>query len=147
MGFPRQEHWRGLPFPTPRDLPNPGIKPALQADSSPMEPLGSPYTYLIMYCMSHVTNSCHVTHWVILQRRNKSAKVSYKCFLWAYRTCHNNVNPALSLHTLPKWISVTWRNTKISLQIPAPPSLTYRTWAEDLAPGVNWDSQSGDPTE
>ena len=25
--FPRQEYWSGLPFPTPRDLPNPGIEP------------------------------------------------------------------------------------------------------------------------
>ena len=36
MGFPRQGHWRGLPFPSPGDLPDPGIKPgspALQADS------------------------------------------------------------------------------------------------------------------
>ena len=28
MGFPRQEHWSGLPFPSPGNLPNPGIKPA-----------------------------------------------------------------------------------------------------------------------
>ena len=28
MGFPRQECWSGLPFPTPGDLPAPGIKPA-----------------------------------------------------------------------------------------------------------------------
>ena len=27
MGFSRQECWSGLPFPTPRDLPNLGIKP------------------------------------------------------------------------------------------------------------------------
>ena len=27
MGFSRQEYWSGLPFPPPRDLPNPGIKP------------------------------------------------------------------------------------------------------------------------
>ena len=27
-GFPRKEHWSGLPFPPPGDLPNPGIKPA-----------------------------------------------------------------------------------------------------------------------
>ena len=27
MGFSRQEHWSGLPFPPPGDLPNPGIKP------------------------------------------------------------------------------------------------------------------------
>ena len=36
MAFSRQEHWNGLPFPSPGDLPNPGIKPrspALQADS------------------------------------------------------------------------------------------------------------------
>ena len=28
VGFPRQEYWSGLPFPSPGDLPNPGIKPA-----------------------------------------------------------------------------------------------------------------------
>ena len=27
IGFPSQEHWSGLPFPSPSDLPNPGIKP------------------------------------------------------------------------------------------------------------------------
>ena len=45
MGFPRQEHWSGFPFPSPRDLPHPGIKPrspALQADSLPSEPPGKP---------------------------------------------------------------------------------------------------------
>ena len=36
MGFSRQEYWSGLPFPSPGDLPNPGIEPrspALQADT------------------------------------------------------------------------------------------------------------------
>ena len=36
MGFSPQEYWRGLPFPSPGDLPDPGIEPgspALQADS------------------------------------------------------------------------------------------------------------------
>ena len=36
MGFPRQEYWNGLPFPTPGDLPEPGVEPKsleLQADS------------------------------------------------------------------------------------------------------------------
>ena len=28
MGFPRQEYWCGLPFPSPGDLPNPGTEPA-----------------------------------------------------------------------------------------------------------------------
>ena len=45
MGFSRQEYWSGLLFPSPRDLPDPGMKPgspALQADSSPSEPSGKP---------------------------------------------------------------------------------------------------------
>ena len=40
MGFSRREYWSGLPFPSPGDLPDPGIKPrspALQADSLPTE--------------------------------------------------------------------------------------------------------------
>ena len=43
MGFSRQEYRSELPFPSPGDLPNLGIKPgspALQADSLPSEPLG-----------------------------------------------------------------------------------------------------------
>jgi len=39
MGFLRQEYWSGLPFPSPGDLPDPGIEltsPALQADSLPL---------------------------------------------------------------------------------------------------------------
>ena len=31
MGFPRQEYWSGLPFPSPGDLPNPGIEPGSSA--------------------------------------------------------------------------------------------------------------------
>ena len=45
MGFSRQEYWSGLPFPSPEDLPNPGIEPgspALQADSLPFELQGRP---------------------------------------------------------------------------------------------------------
>ena len=50
MGFSRQEHWSGLPCPSPGDLPDPGIKtrsPALQADSLQTEPPGKlqPHLY------------------------------------------------------------------------------------------------------
>ena len=41
MGFSKQDYWSGLPFPSPGDLPNPGIKPgspALRADALPFEP-------------------------------------------------------------------------------------------------------------
>ena len=43
MGFSRQEYWSGLPFPSPGDLPKPGIKPrspALQTDSLQTKPPG-----------------------------------------------------------------------------------------------------------
>ena len=45
VGFSRQEYWSGLPFPSPGDLPNPGIEPrspTLQVDSLPAEPQGKP---------------------------------------------------------------------------------------------------------
>ena len=45
MGFSRQEYWNGLPFPSPEDLPDPGIKPrspTLEADSLTSEPPGKP---------------------------------------------------------------------------------------------------------
>ena len=44
MGFPRQEYWSGLPFPSSGDLPNPGIEPMSPmspADSLPLAPTGS----------------------------------------------------------------------------------------------------------
>ena len=45
MGSSRQEYWSGLPFPSPGDLPDPGIKPGsptFQADSLTSEPPGKP---------------------------------------------------------------------------------------------------------
>ena len=46
MGFSRQEYWSGLPFPSPGDLPDPGIEtrsPLLKPDSLPSEPPGKPH--------------------------------------------------------------------------------------------------------
>jgi len=46
MGFSREEHWSGLPFPSPEDLPNPGTEPrspALQVDSLPTELQGKTF--------------------------------------------------------------------------------------------------------
>ena len=73
MEFSRQDYWSGLPFPSPEDLPNPGIKlwsPALQADSLPIELQGSPWghqhncslsclcMYTGKYQLSSVAQSC-----------------------------------------------------------------------------------------
>ena len=45
MEFSRHEYWSGCPFPSPGNLPNPGIElksPTMQADSLPSEPPGKP---------------------------------------------------------------------------------------------------------
>ena len=52
MGFSRQEYWSELPFPSPGDLPYPGIKPkspALQTDSLPSEAPGKPISIYTIY--------------------------------------------------------------------------------------------------
>jgi len=51
MGFSRQEYQSGLPFPSPGDLPDPGIEPgspALLADSSPSELPGKPFLLILL---------------------------------------------------------------------------------------------------
>ena len=59
MGFSRQEYWSGLPFPSPGDLPDPGIEPrspALQADALPSEPPGKS-----TYFQFHVGGDFHLS--------------------------------------------------------------------------------------
>ena len=59
MGFSRQEYWIGLPFPSPGDLPNPGIEPgspALQADALSSEPPGTPSKSIWMVGTSTLRN-------------------------------------------------------------------------------------------
>ena len=50
MGFSRQEYWSGLPFPSPGNLPDPGIEPgspALRADALTSEPPGTESSYYL----------------------------------------------------------------------------------------------------
>ena len=62
MGFPRQEYWSGLPFPSSWDLLDPGIEPgspALRSDSLPSEPPGKPSKFC------NLTKFCHLL--IVLQ--------------------------------------------------------------------------------
>ena len=65
LGFPRQEYWSGLLFPSPGDLPPPGIEPrssALQVDSLLSEPLGKPVLYMDIHeciCVMQKALLCH----------------------------------------------------------------------------------------
>ena len=52
MGFPGQEYWSRWPFPSPGDLPDPGVEPVspvLQADSLPSELLGTQTQILLKF--------------------------------------------------------------------------------------------------
>ena len=60
MGFSRQEYWSGLTFPSPGDLPYPGIEPgspAFQADALTFEPPGKPSSL----CIYRIDYSGHLT--------------------------------------------------------------------------------------
>ena len=59
MEFSRQEYWSGLPFPSPGNLPDPGIEPrslTLRADSLPSEPPGKPSKVRSALRVEHSSN-------------------------------------------------------------------------------------------
>ena len=68
MGFPRQEHWTGLPFPSPGDLPNPGIEPAsptLEGTFFTTKPPGKPNTTvaILIYNTERFNNEPILIHY------------------------------------------------------------------------------------
>ena len=70
MGFPKQEFWSGLAFPSPGDLPNPGIEPGfptLRADALSSEPPGNP-----LLSSLDDSNSAHQTAYGSSQRPSHS---------------------------------------------------------------------------
>ena len=68
MGFSRQEYWSGLPFPSPGDLPHPGMEPgspALQADSLPTKPLGKSLIW-VLGIISSFTDHNNLLRWQLV---------------------------------------------------------------------------------
>ena len=79
MGFSRQEYWSELPFPSPGDLPDPGIEPgspAFQADTLTYEPPGKP----ICVCVCVLIGFSHVrlfaTPWTVAYQAPPSMEFS-----------------------------------------------------------------------
>ena len=74
----------GLSFPSPGDLPNPGIEsgsPALQGDSLPSEPPGKPYTIIVCYFNSFSYRKC-----------------VWNCFIPTLCTPRDCISPGFSVH-------------------------------------------------
>ena len=68
MGFPRKEYWSGLPFPSPGDFPNPGIKPvspALASGFFTTEPPGKACYSMLSTSAPHTTLSILVCYYFI----------------------------------------------------------------------------------
>ena len=62
IGFSRQEHWTGLPFPSPGDLSDPGIEPAFPAGGFfTADPTGKPdyYGYTSTFLVPVIMWACH----------------------------------------------------------------------------------------
>ena len=67
MEFSRQEYWCGLTFPSPGDLPNPGIEPGsltLQADALPSDPPGKPKEKPIKTAIGKQIQGEEIAKWV-----------------------------------------------------------------------------------
>ena len=75
MGFSRQEHRSGLPFPSPWDLPHPGIKP------------GSPHCRQILYPLSHQGGPLEGYLYMIF-RDTKHLRRRQILGSWVTRSCH-----------------------------------------------------------
>ena len=69
IGFSRQEYWSRLPFPSPEDLPDPGIEPgslALQAYS------------LLYFSVNMTLRTCGLVVWGLIRGRRQSSIFSVK---------------------------------------------------------------------
>ena len=96
MELSQQEHWSGLPFPPPGDLPNPETEPespespALQADSLPLSLQQIAYRFLVICESPQVQNMICVIIAVVLSKLFSDVKLN------SLSLCH----PADLLHTV-----------------------------------------------
>ena len=164
MEFSRPEYWSGWPFPSPGDLPNPGIEsrsPALQVDSLPAEPQGKPKNTgvgsLSLLWWIFLTQE---SNWGLLHFRRILYQLSYKgslitsltlikwppCVyvLWSV-TCWFLLKLTLGLfiwHALANWTIKTWLKQglkKSLLSISAPISFDpFIFFSEDMYRQFRW---------
>ena len=115
MVFSRQEYWSGLPFPSPEDLPHPGIKPGsptLYADALPSEPPGKSLweasNLCVMGCTGVSFTKCQwnarkqVLHFIPYKRRNL-VHCLLRCNVWGFLWFRiiEDLFCILSFHTNP----------------------------------------------
>ena len=99
MGFSRQVYWSGLPFPSPGDLPNPGIKPLSltssvywQAGSLPLAPSGT--------CITNIQGNIKVT--------SSFPVTMYGCDSWTIKKAERRRIDAFELWCWRRLLQVPW---------------------------------------
>ena len=122
MGFSGQEYWSGLPFPSPEDLPDPGIEPgspALQADALPSEP---PSACIILNVLFKPRYICVILLISLIRKR----KEAYSA--WPIAHCHCSNGPECNVYG--------------SGGIPPLESSSMAFPFGHLQPGLSWGSQA-----
>ena len=122
MGFSRQEHWSGLPFPSPGDLPNPGIKP-----TSPESP-----------ALAGRFFTCCATREALLPVLTRA--------LIPWRECHTHdlISPNYQKGVLPRWSSGWEFIPGWGIKIPRtanPAHLNYWALVPKKPCSATWQSQ------
>ena len=103
--FSREEYWSGLPFPSPGDLPNPGIKsgsPILQADSLPSERYQGSFLLSLNWKGEE-------------EKRKGKGKKRKDCFWWIFHVQNCELPMCIGLHRA--WVQYFSQHGKLSTWI------------------------------
>ena len=129
MGFSRQEHWSGLPFPPPGDLRTQGsnlclpASPALQADSLPTEPPQSPHICEFFSCLLIVNSYFHTT--VIGGKRQDTISIFFNA-LWLELSLRKFY---MDLRRMCILLHLSWPHTSINTSLLSGWSIHWCKWS------------------
>ena len=127
MGFSRQKYWSGLPFPSPWNLPDQGIKHGsseLQMDPLPSEPQGTPqYLFFFNYWFTPIDNRYLFNYY----RFRYSVQLSFsmvsdslqprgqKLRIWLFNACFNKATCCLHLYSNIPLSSYPWDPSRLAI--------------------------------
>ena len=119
MGFPRQEYWSGLPFYSPRDLPDLGIKPrspALAGGFFTAEQPGKSSDLITLFYIEQAASShfrlylTEINNIHLLFDKAIRSQIATSCLTWSSYKCSNSavvLHWKLNIHSfLPQSINV-----------------------------------------
>ena len=134
MGFPMQEYCSGLLFPSPGNLPNPGIKPATPALAGRFFTAESPGKYFTSFNLETQWNTFRTSGWYLkllpapqfnsLNSNDCDAATTKNRWEWRKGGIPKSANPAYQEQEWSLWIQ----------EVDGPPSLHLAEWKWGLSP-------------